>query len=788
MLLFAIILFSGLFFYTFLQKQNVEAQSIPQGGLYKTLELVFQASTTPANPFNTYLLKIELTSPTGRVFTIDGFYDGDGNGGQTGNIWKARIAPDETGIWDWRTVPGDAPDAALNNLSGQFEVTASGDVGGLVANGKYFQLQTGKPIYLVGNFLDFTSTTYWRFTHVYMSENNNDTNRNWVISRHQDFHTANKINVYFANKGDYDGSYPTTPWVGNATTNDKAKMDLARWKKYDDYIRRFKDSTMFAEMWFFADNSNFGGLSPANKERLFRYAMARTSAFSHTLYVIALEYQEGWNEDEVMAAANYIQNHNPWNRLVSVHMLQQSIWPATFTTPPLNFIASQAGNGATDDLVNTYGRTMWNNEPIPHIDEEFGHLNSDDNAIMRNKLWANFASGAAGGGTGSDLKGLQQFISQSGIPFQTMSSNNGFISGGGSNRFALTQSNAQGHHYLIYSTDKNSINLTSSLSGSNLQGYWFNPNVDPATNPNPSPGTPFSVSTSQTSFTPPAKPSGETNPSSDWVLWITDSTNLIQNPVTHPSSGSTITQVQVNTSLPTVAPTATPTATPTPNLSITPSPTPTPGGSIFTDNLDVDSGLLDANDVPRYTMEYYRLAGGAKQYTDRTFSFTSVPTQLVNQTYIMTANDDKSWNSDPTPDDFLRFDLFENATVYVAHDDRLARPLWLSTFTDSGLDLVSGGGTFSLFQKEYSAGDTVRLGINGGGGSMYTVVIVPRLSGTPTPTLVPGDTNNDQQVDNIDVNNIITNFNSPTYVQGDFNQSGIVNILDLSILLSNFGN
>ena len=48
-------------------------------------------------------------------------------------------------------------------------------------------------------------------------------------------------------------------------------------------------------MWFFADDSGFGGLSEVDKNRLFRYAMARTSAFSYTMYVIALEWGEGWD-------------------------------------------------------------------------------------------------------------------------------------------------------------------------------------------------------------------------------------------------------------------------------------------------------------------------------------------------------------------------------------------------------------------------------------------------------------------------------------------------------------
>ena len=135
---------------------------------YKTLELVFdQAAGTPANPFDTYLLRLEVTDPGGRTFQLDGFYDGNGQGGQSGNIWKARICPYQEGTWSWRTVTGDAADAGLAGLGGQFHVATGNDHGGITADGRYFQFQDGSPTYLVGNFLDFTGGL--KSTHVYVS-------------------------------------------------------------------------------------------------------------------------------------------------------------------------------------------------------------------------------------------------------------------------------------------------------------------------------------------------------------------------------------------------------------------------------------------------------------------------------------------------------------------------------------------------------------------------------------------------------------------------------------------
>lgn len=43
------------------------AAQVPEVGKYQTLELVFAAATSPSNPVDTYLLKLELTDPGGIV-------------------------------------------------------------------------------------------------------------------------------------------------------------------------------------------------------------------------------------------------------------------------------------------------------------------------------------------------------------------------------------------------------------------------------------------------------------------------------------------------------------------------------------------------------------------------------------------------------------------------------------------------------------------------------------------------------------------------------------------------
>ena len=78
---------------------NVSAQSIPLYGMFKK-QLTNTKNYT--NPFSDVELMVNYTSPAGRKIRFFGFYDGDGEDGQNGNIWKFRFMPDEPGEWAYQ--------------------------------------------------------------------------------------------------------------------------------------------------------------------------------------------------------------------------------------------------------------------------------------------------------------------------------------------------------------------------------------------------------------------------------------------------------------------------------------------------------------------------------------------------------------------------------------------------------------------------------------------------------------------------------------------------------------
>jgi phosphodiesterase/alkaline phosphatase D-like protein len=156
-----------------------------------------------------------------------------------------------------------------------------------------------------------------------------------------------------------------------------------------------------------------------------------------------------------------------------------------------------------------------------------------------------------------------------------------------------------------------------------------------------------------------------------------------------------------------------------------------------TDPLSITN--LSANTGGSYTVKYDALNASADDvYTDRDYNFSSVPAALAGKTYIQTANNDKS-NTGLQ----VTFDINQECTVYVGHDDRFSSiPSWMSGWTNSGMSVVVSDGDSTgatLYSKVFAAG-TVTLyenPVNGEGNNMYNIVVVPTGGGTPSDTTAP---------------------------------------------------
>lgn len=132
----------------------------------------------------------------------------------------------------------------------------------------------------------------------------------------------------------------------------------------------------------------------------------------------------------------------------------------------------------------------------------------------------------------------------------------------------------------------------------------------------------------------------------------------------------------------------------------------------------------------------WKIAGntqvGSLVYGDRTFTFATLPQELLGSEAILAACDSKASTSD-----LATFVAGADITVFVALDARVTTlPAWLATWTATELGASSSNDAiFTLYKASFQRGDTIVLGTNGqsAGCLNYAVFAIP--SGT---TLVRG--------------------------------------------------
>jgi lysophospholipase L1-like esterase len=131
---------------------------------------------------------------------------------------------------------------------------------------------------------------------------------------------------------------------------------------------------------------------------------------------------------------------------------------------------------------------------------------------------------------------------------------------------------------------------------------------------------------------------------------------------------------------------------------------------------------------------------GDEYYIDRTYTLTSIPSEIDTRTdeWIMTGNNDKG----STSDTFLEFEIEQDSIVYIGYDSRsTSLPDWLvNDFNPTSLTIGVSEAMdhFNVYAQVFTAG-TFSLGGNradgsAGAGSMYIVVVVPACPGTVSIT------------------------------------------------------
>ena len=131
----------------------------------------------------------------------------------------------------------------------------------------------------------------------------------------------------------------------------------------------------------------------------------------------------------------------------------------------------------------------------------------------------------------------------------------------------------------------------------------------------------------------------------------------------------------------------------------------------------------------------YGLNNGAQIFGDRDFTISGVPSYLANAETIHTSCDSKMFTSD-----LATFTAGADITVYIGVDTRVNSTLgWLGSWSAVGTSMYSSNDVeLALYKRDFSQGETVTLGTNGGEGYSinYIVMAVPKQT-TPVSLTYP---------------------------------------------------
>ncbi len=432
--------------------------------LWGRFETAIVNGTGYANPFTDVTLNATFTRPGGGDVPFMGFHDGDGNGGQVGNVWKIRFMPDEPGPWTYTFSWSDGTPGG----GGAFNVVESGLSGPIVADGqlpKVWRIVDRRefiPFYIQGpGYLEV-----------------DDPRMDGFLDFVQGSLGANGVVEVLRNRVWLDCEDETNCSPSNSI------FSIANWSRVDRFLDKLQGRELGVNIMFYSDDGarpQFSGQS-AMEQLLFVYTTARIGAYPLITFDSGIDIREYRPE-----------SWDDW--FVGIlHGLD----------PAWHFVASRHGDGSgvsgctlcdydsLGDVHPTFSEILSDmstaRTPIAYTDrwrEDFirGDFDSDS---LRNIMWHCAVAGGAGfmvgGQDGSlrlddyqtDLDNPSQFLAFSQFWHETVASWNTFTvcNGDVTNGYCFGD---PGNEYVIYLETGGSTTVALAAASRTFNVEWLNP-------------------------------------------------------------------------------------------------------------------------------------------------------------------------------------------------------------------------------------------------------------------------------------------------------------------------
>ncbi len=297
------------------------------------------------NPF-AIELDVVFTSPSGRRWVVPGFYDGDGRGGEDGNVWKVRFSADELGAWTWAT---RCTHPKLDKRSGTFVVTCVDDT----ARGfwKWGRLEAVGTTENGIRYLKFRDGPFW------LKAGCDDPENFLGRYRHYDTLAKRKAAVdYLAAKGTNSlyimthniGGDENDVWPWQGATPAEAKQNAVPGHVRFDIAKLTEWRVLFEHMQtqgvvpylVLEDDSAWTGYDHA---RYYREIIARFGDLPALLVNIGEENNENYSLQQGLALAARFRQLDPYRHPLGIHNVNRPS-DRYIDSPAMDFTSIQTGS------------------------------------------------------------------------------------------------------------------------------------------------------------------------------------------------------------------------------------------------------------------------------------------------------------------------------------------------------------------------------------------------------------------------------------------------------------
>jgi hypothetical protein len=409
-----------------------------------------ETSTSP-NPFLDRRLQITFTAPSGRTYSVPGFFDGDGNGGASGNVWRAHFSPDEAGTWSYK-----ASFRGGTNVAVDLSPTAGTPTGFDGASGTFQVadrdpaapgfLKWGRLVYVGKHYLKFRDGPYWIKGGVNSPENwlsysgfDNTPTAKHAFSPHvQDWRTGDPLfnassadagkgligalnylssqganSIYFLPMNIGGDGKDTSPYVkvaswSGSTSNDNKHFDISKLRQWQAAFSHAQSKGIHLHFVFNeaeeANKKELDGATLGVERKLFyREMVARYGHHLALQWNVSEEYnyQYPLSPDTVKAFAGYIQQQDPYDHPITVHHVGDIskgwtpfLGDSRFSTTSFQCCRSSADAPFSAKVEEWRGKTTSSGRPLPVSFDEFCGLCTTNAEEWRKKiLWPIYLSG-----------------------------------------------------------------------------------------------------------------------------------------------------------------------------------------------------------------------------------------------------------------------------------------------------------------------------------------------------------------------------------------------------------